>query len=79
MEEEDYFSTLVLLCLETDERKTTPKMFHERACQKIDAELAERKRETQRLYNPFRNLYLDKCYGNSKIPLVAWMNFSSEE
>lgn len=79
IEEEDYFSMLVLLCLEADARKTTPKKFYAQACQKIDAELTKRKQETQQLYNPFRNLYLDKCYGDSKTPLGAWMNFNSEE
>lgn len=79
MEEEDYFSTLVTLCFEADVRKTTPKKFYSQACRKIDTVLVERKRETQILYNPFRNLYLDKCYGDSKIPLGAWMNFNREE
>lgn len=79
MDEEDYFSTLVLLCLEADQRKATAEAFHARACREIDTELAERKQETQQLYNPFRNLYLDKCYGDSKDPLGAWINFGSEE
>ena len=48
----------------------------ERACKKIDAELRETMRKVYKLYSPYRNLYLDKCYGESKRPLGEWMNFS---
>ncbi len=48
----------------------------ERACKKIDAELRETMRKVYKLYSPYRNLYLDKCYGESKRPLWEWMNFS---
>lgn len=30
--------------------------------------------KVRKLYN--RNLYLDKCYGESKSPLSEWMDFS---
>lgn len=32
-----------------------------------------------KLYNPYRNLYLDKCYGESKTPLGEWMYFPTDE
>lgn len=79
IDEEDFFATLVLLCLEVDQRKTTLRKFQAEAYQRINTELKKRKQETQKLYNPFKNLYLDKCYGDSKVPLGAWLNFSSEE
>lgn len=79
MDEEDYFSTLVLLCLEADQKRTTYRNYQAKASQIICAELEKRRRETQKLYNPFKNLYLDKCYGDSSAPLGTWMNFSSEE
>ncbi len=79
IDEEDYFDTLVLLCLEADQEKTTRRAFQAQANLKINAELEKRKRETQKFYNPFNNLYLDKCYGDSKAPLGTWMNFSSED
>lgn len=50
--------------------------FLERACKKIDAELRETMRKVYKLYSPYRNLYLDKCYGESKRPFGEWMNFS---
>lgn len=50
--------------------------FLERAFKKIDAEPRETMRKVYKLYSPYRNLYLDKCYGESKRPLWEWMNFS---
>lgn len=79
MEEEDYFATLVLLCLEADQRKRSRRKFQEQAYRQITGELERRKKETQKLYNSFRNLCLDKCYGEGKVPLGSWMNFKNEE
>ena len=42
----------------------------------IEADLYKQKQEMRKLYNPYRNLYLDKCYGESKRPAVDWMDFS---
>ena len=33
----------------------------------------------RKLYNPYRNLYLDKCYGDGKQSFVDWMDFSKYE
>ena len=74
MEEEDFFQELVLHCKEADllSRGT----FLERVCKRIDADFHEHTQKAYRLYNPHRNLYLDKCYGESKRPLGEWMDFS---
>ena len=32
----------------------------------IEADLYKQKQEKRKLYNPYRNLYLDKCYGEGK-------------
>ena len=79
LEEEDFFYTLVLICMEADQACSSLKVFQWRAEQQIRAELKNRQQETSKLYNPYKNLYLDKCYGDSKIPLGAWMNFCSDE
>lgn len=74
MDEEDYFSTLVLLCLEADCGRSSSAGFPARASRLIRAELETRRQETQKLYNPFRNLCLDQCYGDSRTPLGAWLD-----
>ena len=48
-------------------------------CRAIEADLYKQKQEMRKLYNPYRNLYLDKCYGEGKRPLVEWMDFSKYE
>lgn len=73
LEEEDFFDTLVLLCMEADPNKTASREFQGRACQMIQTNLAERRRETRVLYNPYQNLYLDKCYGDSQNPLETYL------
>lgn len=73
LEEEDFFATLVLLCIEADKVKTTSREFQGRACRMIQTNLAERRRKTRLLYNPYQNLYLDKCYGDSKNPLETYL------
>ena len=74
LEEEDFFQELVLHCEEAE--LSSGGTFLERACRKIDAELYEQVQKAYRLYNPHRNLYLDKCYGESKRPLGEWMDFT---
>lgn len=41
--------------------------------------LCEQRREAAKLYDPYRNLYLDKCYAEGKMPLGEWMNFSTDD
>lgn len=74
MEEEDFFQELVLHCKEADllSRGT----FLERVYKRIDADFHEQTQKAYRLYNPHRNLYLDKCYSEGKRPLGEWMDFS---
>lgn len=74
LEEEDFFQELVLHCKEADllSRGT----FLERVYKRINADLREQTRKAYRLYNPHCNLYLDKCYGESKRPLGEWMDLS---
>lgn len=75
--EEDFFAELILQCREAE--FCSGGSFLERDCRAIDADLHERMLQARKLYNPYRNLYLDKCYGESKTPLGAWMDFSKYE
>ena len=67
MEEEDFFMELVLRCKETD--SLSGDIFLKRVYQAIDTLIQKQRQEAYKLYNPYRNLYLDKCYGDSQIPL----------
>ena len=77
LKEEDFFQELVLHCEEAE--LSSGGTFLERACREIDAELYEQVQNVYRLYNPHRNLYLDKCCGESKRPLGEWMDFTKYE
>lgn len=77
LKEEDFFAELILQCREA--ASCSGGSFLERDCRAIDADLHERMLLARKLYNPYRNLYLDKCYGESKTPLGAWMGFSKYE
>ncbi len=76
MEKEDFLHTLVCLCLEANQKKLPTGTFQSLARRKIGLELAKRKRENGMLYCKYRNLYLDKCYAESRSPLLSWMDFS---
>ena len=78
MDEEVFFGNLVLYCMEADDA-TSGKDFYSRAFQIVEAALFQQRQETKKLYNPYRNLYLDKCYGESKRTLGEWMDFSQED
>ena len=52
--------------------------FKEMAIKKINDYLYKKRQEEHKLYNPYKNLFLDKCYGTSKVPLGVWMNFRDE-
>lgn len=77
LEKSDFFQELVLHCKEAEH--SAGGTFLERVCRRIDADLYEQAQKARKLYNPYRNLYLDKCYGESKRPLVEWMDFSEYE
>lgn len=78
VDEEDFFENLVLYCVEADHTASGGK-YRDRALYILKAALREQRREASKLYNPYRNLHLDKCYGDSKIPLGEWMYFPSDE
>ena len=74
LDEPDFFIGLVVHCEEAE--LLSGGTFLERVCKRIDADLYEQAQKVRKLYNPYRNLYLDKCYGKSERPLGEWMDFS---
>lgn len=76
MSKADFFGILVL-CYE--EAKNASGDFLRRTSQKIGAILHREIRMARTLYNPYRTLYLDQCYGESKTPLGAWLPIDPED
>lgn len=77
---EDTFRDMMTVCFEVDHEVIHKKTrFKGAAIKKINEYLYKKRQEEHRLYNPYRTLFLDKCYGDSKVPLGAWMNFSKIE
>ena len=74
-EKDDFFYELVTLCIEA--QHAGGRDFLTRVCKSIDAALYEHKMMKRILYNPYRNLYMGQSYGDSKTPLIDWMDFSS--
>ena len=74
LDEPDFFIGLVVHCEEAE--LLSGGTFLERVCKRIDADLYEQMQKVRKLYNPYCNLYLDKCYGESERPLGEWMDFS---
>ena len=69
----DTLHEMIALCYAT---KGMGVSFRRKAKQSIDAFLHKQSLEERNLYNPYRNLYLDHCYGDGNTPLGAWMDFS---
>ena len=78
VDEEDFFENLVLYCEKADHAASGGR-FRDSAFRIVEAALREQRQEASKLYNPYRNLYLDKCYGESKTPLGEWMYFRTDE
>ena len=75
MDKEDFLSTLICHCYEANQQKSFDAFFSI-AYTRIQADLKDTKAEVTKIYNPFRNLFLDKSYGENNKPLVDWMDFS---
>jgi hypothetical protein len=72
--DQDFLHDLIVCCYEAmNERKAFSKF---RAKQIIDTMIRERNRENNILYNPFRNISINQCFGESKVPVSEWMNLS---
>ena len=71
---QDFLHDLIVCCYEAlNERKAFSKL---RAKQIIDTMIRERNRENNILYNRFRNISINQCIGESKVPVSEWMNLS---
>lgn len=78
VDKDEFFQNLVLYCIEADHAKSSGN-FYERALKIVETELQKQRTEMNKLYNPHRNICIDKCYGESKTPLGEWMIFSEQE
>ena len=70
-EKSDFFHQLVESCYALQNLHPQSRFFST-VCAEIQLEIAESRRENSRLYNPYRNLCLNKCYGESKTPLIDY-------
>ncbi|MEA4911555.1 MAG: hypothetical protein VB092_02950 [Oscillospiraceae bacterium] len=48
----------------------------DRVRERIRKSTAERRREENAIYNPYRNISLNQCFGESKVPISEWMNLT---
>lgn len=44
------------------------------ALQKVQTMTQKKKRDQNTLYNPYRNISLNQCIGDSKTPVSEWLN-----
>lgn len=65
MDLENLFENLVLYCMEAD-CVAYSKIFYSKVFQIAEAVLFKQWQEVKKLYNPYRTLFLDKYYGESK-------------
>ena len=47
-----------------------------RTQERIKAHIAAQNREITHLYNPYRNISLNQCFGESKTPVLEWLDLS---
>lgn len=70
---EDDFQELVMICYQT--QAVSKRDFDLRAASAIRAYFSSRKAECIRSK---RNLSLDQCIGESKVPVSEWLNLSEQ-
>ena len=70
---------MMTICFEVNAATHKKADFKDMSIEKINAYLYKKRQEENKLYNPYRNLFLDECYGDSKVPLGAWMDFSKSK
>lgn len=76
---EDQLQEYWTICCEQSEVYGTGALFRQKVASAIAAARKKHNRETNKLYNPFRNVSLDLCYADSQIPLAERRNLSNEQ
>lgn len=69
---EDDFHKMVELYYEV--KQQTKCRLIEKAIEAIRGCFAEQRRENNALYNPYRNISLNQCIGDSRSPVSDWLN-----
>ena len=72
---EDEFNDMVACCFEAWSAKS--KNSAAKAAASIDALFRKQRRDENTLYNPYRNISLNQCIGDSTQPVSDWLNASA--
>ena len=72
---EDFFHDIVICCLSA-EAKYRGDRFVECVSNLISEVIKKKNDEARDLYNPYKNISIDQCIGDSKIPVSDWLNLS---
>ena len=72
--DQDLLHEMIVCCFEVaNVHKTFSKT---KAASSIETMVQKRNRESNILYNPYRNISLNQCVGESRVPVSEWMNLS---
>ena len=71
---EDDLHDMISLCYATSSRSKF--RFINKATKSIQQFFSERRQERNTLYNPYRNISLNQCIGDSNSPVSDWLNVS---
>ncbi len=72
----DFFHDIIICSLSTW-RKYKGDRFTERVTNLISEIIKRKSDETRNLYNPHKNISIDQCIGDSKVPVSDWFNLTN--
>ena len=72
----DLFHEMIVCCY-TVQKEHNGNSFSKHIYDLISEMIKKRKRETQRLYNSYRNISLNQYIGDSKYPVSDWLDLSN--
>ena len=73
---QDFFHDIIVYSLDAWERCRGDK-FTECVANLISGAIKKKNDETRNLYNPYKNISIDQCIGDSKAPVSEWLNLST--
>ncbi len=73
----DQLHDMIVFCLEEGSRSKAA--FKLIVRKRIEELIREKKRVDNHLYNPYRNISLNQCCGDSKTPASEWLNLSGKQ
>lgn len=72
MTDEDAFHNMIMCCYEAVNENGH--FSKQKAFINMRALIQKQKHDQNTLYNPYRNISLDQCFGDSKTPVSEWLN-----